>query len=167
MFKNIWELIPHRLFYFLVIGLILSYVGSYSLDYLTKINNRKINELKAEIENIKSQYSEQVNTEAYQALMHFLSLKYLIDQKKSILPLIQQPPRYLPKFLKITSVSIENQTNKIKLTGQVNGWVNYSRLINYFESQNNIFKDFKIESYSFDNSTGLINVNLSFIYNIQ
>ncbi|MCS7184092.1 MAG: hypothetical protein NZ866_01950 [Patescibacteria group bacterium] len=167
MLRQIWELIPHRLFYFLIGGLVLSYVGSYILNYLTNFNNRKISELKSEIENIKSQYSENFRTDSYQALMQFLSLKYLVDQKKSIIPLIQQPPQYLPKFLKINEVSFEKNKNYISLSGQVEGWLNYSRLVKYFEKNSNIFKEFKINSFSFDNSTGLISLNISFIFNPQ
>lgn len=167
MLKQIWEAIPHRLFYFLVIGLVISYLGSFVLNYLTNLNQRQIDELKNEIENIKSRYSEQISNEAYQALMQFLSLKYLIDNKKSILPLLQQPPRYLPKFTKINSVALNNNTDQVNLTLQVEGWVNYARMIKYFESQDKIFKNFKLESYSFDPATGIISANISFIFNRQ
>lgn len=167
MLKNIWELIPHKLFYFLIGGLVFSYFGSFCLNYLSSYNNKRINELKSEIEDIKSQYSKQLNTEIYQTLMHFLSLKYLIDEKKSILPLLQQPPRYLPKFMKITSVSLDNKTNRVNLNGTVEGWLNYARIKKYFISNNKIFKDFNINNFSFDNSTGIINLNLSFTYNFQ
>ncbi|GIW66323.1 MAG: hypothetical protein KatS3mg095_0221 [Candidatus Parcubacteria bacterium] len=167
MFKTIWELIPKRLFYFLIIGLIFSYLGSFVLNYLVNFNQKKINDLKNEIENIKSEYSEQTRNEIYQSLMHFLMLKYLIDQKKSIIPLINQPPRYLPKFLKIKSVSIDNKNNLISFNAEIDSWLNYARLRKYFESNSNIFKNLKIENFSYNNSTGLINFSVSFIFTNQ
>jgi hypothetical protein len=166
MIKQFWQLIPHRLFYFLVGGLIFSYLATYTLNYLTEVNNKKINDLKSEIEDIQNQYSQQLRTEAYQALMHFISLKYLLDQKKSILFILQEPPKYLPKVLKINSVSINNNTKEININGQVEGWINYARIVKYFDQNKNLFKDFKINNFSFDQATGLINLNISFIFNL-
>ncbi|GIW65942.1 MAG: hypothetical protein KatS3mg094_461 [Candidatus Parcubacteria bacterium] len=167
MLKAFLELIPKRLFYFLVGGLVVSYLGSYVLNYLTNFNYRKIDEIKSKIESTKLEYSDQIRAETYQALMHFIMLKYLIDNKKSIIPLINEPPKYLPKFLKINSVNIENKGNRISINGQVDGWINYARFKKYFQNNGNLFKEFKIDNFSYDNSLGVINVSFSFIFNKQ
>jgi len=162
MLKQIWQLIPKKIFIFLILLNILSYIAVYLSDYFTNINRRIIDELNIKIEEESNKYSQLVKENLYQATLQFLALDFIYNNRKKIDNLVNEVPKYLPKILTINSVVIDNKNNYLEIRGSVNGWINYAMLRKYFEENKDIFENFKINSFSFNPSGEVIDLSLSF-----
>ncbi|MGC8981656.1 MAG: hypothetical protein ACP5JU_01775 [Minisyncoccia bacterium] len=156
------EFLPKKLFLTLILIIILFYFGSWGLNYLTNFNNKKVEEINKNVDELSAEYQKEVlGQDVYKSVIHFIALDYLIKTKRNVSPILTRINLYLPKNLKVNSISIDMNKNEISLNSSVPDWLEYAKVVKYFNSSKE-FPDSKITNVSFDKEKYLINFTVTF-----
>jgi hypothetical protein len=156
------EFLPKKLFLGLILIIILFYFGSWGLNYLTNFNNKKIDEINNKINELSEEYQKQaLGQDIYKSIIHFIALDNIIKTKKVVSPILTRINLYLPKNLKVNSISIDMNKNEISLNSTVSDWLEYAKVVKYFNSARE-FPDAKITNVSFDKDKYTVNFVVTF-----
>jgi len=156
------EFLPKKLFLVLILIISFLYFGSLGLDYLTNLNNKKIDEINNKINELSEEYQKQaLGQDIYKSIVHFIALDNFLKTKKVVTPILTKVNLYLPKSLKVHSVSIDMKKNEISLRASVPDWIEYAKVVKYFSNAKEL-PDAKITDLSFDNEKYIVNFMVTF-----
>jgi len=162
MIKDFLEILPKKLVIFLLVILISQILLSFGLNYISKSNERKIQEMNQRIDVLTKDYMNKFYEKEYKGILHLIAIDYLLTNRKKVNIALNNLPKYLPKNLKINSISIDNLNSKIKINGNLPNWIEYAKIKKYLESNQDIFPDFKIDNLSLDQQTLSVNLVITF-----
>lgn len=165
--SEILEFIPKRLFFFLLLILLLEFALYFGINNLKIYNQNMIQEINDKIKNFTTEHYNLIQEEKYQALGQFIAIDNILREKKYLSKILNNLPKYLPKNFNISELSFDVPTNKIVLKGSVSNWIEYAKVIQYFKQNPNLFPKFKVEGLQFDREKYLVNLAISFSINYQ
>ena len=162
MIKEFLEILPKKITGLLLLILVFQFLLSYGLNYFSKINERKAQEMNSKINTLAQEYVNKFSEKDYKGVLHLIAIDYLITNRKKINSILENLPKYLPKNLKVNSLTIDNLNSKIQIQGNVPNWVEYAKIKKYFESKQDTFPNFKVDNISFNQQTFVIDLGISF-----
>ncbi len=162
MIKEFLEILPKKLIAVLLLILFFQILLSFGLNHFSKINERKIQEMNQKIITLTQEYANKFLEKDYKGVLHLIAIDHLLTKRKKIIPVLENLPRYLPKNLKINSLTIDNLNSQIKIAGNIPNWIEYAKIKKYFESKGDIFPNFKIDKLSFNQQMFSVDLEISF-----
>ena len=165
MVKEFLDILPKKLTITLLSFLLAIIIVTNLLNYLSKINERRIDELNKKIDNLTQEYSNKLKEEDYIGILHLIAIDYLFSNKRKNSELLTNLPKYLPKSLRVNSISIDNINSKIELSVSVPNFLEYAKIKKYFENKKDTFPNFKIENLSLNQQTGVVDFKIAFDIN--
>lgn len=163
--KSIFEYLPKKTFSILIFLIVFIYFSSWGLNYLTNFNNKKIEEINKQIENLPQEYQkEALGQDVYKSIIHFIALNSLLEEKNNISNILSKINLYLPKNLKINSISIDMDKKEIILESSAPDWIEYAKFVKYFQSSTE-FPGTVVSNVSFDKEKYIVNFTVKFTIN--
>jgi len=103
MIKEFLEILPKKITGLLLLILVFQFLLSYGLNYFSKINERKAQEMNSKIDTLAQEYVNKFSEKDYKGVLHLIAIDYLITNRKKINSILENLPKYLPKNLKVNS----------------------------------------------------------------
>lgn len=130
--NRIFEFIPKKILSALLGLFILVQLVNLGLQrHQTNVINQT-KQLTAERENLINEIKVKLETnQSYANLVHFLAIKTLFDQKKSILDGVVVLAQWLPKPLTVTGLTYRKQTNNFTLAATIPNPETFLRVAKY------------------------------------
>ncbi|KKS18753.1 MAG: hypothetical protein UU76_C0016G0006 [Parcubacteria group bacterium GW2011_GWC1_41_7] len=145
--RNFLDAIPKKLVSSLIVILLVLFGIGAGLSAYAQYLERKTTEAQNAQDQKLASISASLTNRPYKSLIHFIALKELITNKKSVESRIQSFSQVLPHFLKVSQFSYNSETGIVSLTGSVSSvdaFLKLSKYLNDFGQIKNLQMKYSI-----------------------
>jgi hypothetical protein len=163
--ENWRNIIPIGFILPFVIIIVIEFGVLYGLNFYKQILQGRIDNLKNDIKTQQSSLAGSLeDNESYQVFSQMVNLLEILNRKHSIVSVLDEFNKIMPKFVTIKNFNYDAESNKISISGNVPDWESYVRFHQYI----NNLKDLRLDSFTsptFDEKNNIVNFSMVLVLN--